>query len=153
MSGKSILWSELEIYCVCYFYCQPGRGCFVLFCWVLISCYIFFFPFTSNLFMSLFLKYISYGHCTVGSCFYVQHDSVYHLIGIFISLPLDMTIVMARFQFIMLIFVFYLFCLFFIPFFSVFSFTTPPHVARCLVYIFLSSLFVFKCYCVLSCIQ
>lgn len=57
------------------------------FFWLMLSCYTFFYPFIFSLFMSLYLKCISFG-----SCFFIQTDNLHLLIGIFKPFTFNMTL-------------------------------------------------------------
>ena len=64
----------------------------LLFFWLVLAWYIFLHHFTFNLYVSLYLKWISCRQCIVGSCFLVHSDNLCPLIGLFRSLEFKVII-------------------------------------------------------------
>lgn len=79
-------------------------------------------PFTSHLSLSLRVKYISYKQHEIGSCFLIQSENLYLLIGLF-AFTLNLIIYMTGFKCIIFLFMFYLSYIFPSVFPFLYSFT------------------------------
>lgn len=90
------------------------------FFWLLLTWCIFYYPHTCNLFVSLYLKWISYGQPIVVSCLFIQLENLCLLIGVFRPFTYFVFFHMVWFKSIILLLDFYFSHQFFIPFSKMF---------------------------------
>ena len=92
------------------------------FFWLMLTWFIVFPPVTFNLYLSLYLKCVSYRQHILCTLFFIQYEKLSFLFGLFELFTLNVVIGMVIFEFINLVFIFCLSHLFFFFFFFFCSF-------------------------------